>query len=138
MIVTPNTRADMSNQATKFTFNQPVEVPGNTVLPAGTYWFEVVNGVGITPDYVQILNADQTGVLATLHTIPTKRTNALGHVEVTYAEPSGNQPVALINWFYPGRVTGHEFVYSPAKEATLSESEHITAMVRNGQLVQAG
>jgi hypothetical protein len=34
----PAARADESNQATKVTFSQPIQIPGR-VLPAGTYWF---------------------------------------------------------------------------------------------------
>jgi hypothetical protein len=38
----PSTMADEWNQATKLTFSGPVEVPGR-VLPAGTYWFSLMN-----------------------------------------------------------------------------------------------
>ncbi len=38
LIVLPAARADESDQATKVTFDQPVQVPGR-VLPAGTYGF---------------------------------------------------------------------------------------------------
>jgi hypothetical protein len=35
LVVLPAARADHSNQATKVTFSQPVQIPGR-VLPAGT------------------------------------------------------------------------------------------------------
>jgi len=43
----PHARADERDQAPQLTFNEPVELPGNHVLPAGTYWFvapDSVNG----------------------------------------------------------------------------------------------
>ncbi len=138
MIVAPNSRADEVNQATQMTFNQPFQIPDNTVLPAGTYWFVVPAPTELAPDVVQIFNADRTKVLASLLTIPDTRLEATGRTEVTFAERPNNQPVALINWFYPGRLAGHEFIYSPSEEAKLSESEHITTTLRNAPLEQAG
>ena len=41
LIVLPAVHADEWNQATLFTFSQPVQIPGR-VLPAGTYLFELV------------------------------------------------------------------------------------------------
>jgi hypothetical protein len=38
----PGAMADESNQATQATFSAPFEVPGK-VLPAGTYWFTLMN-----------------------------------------------------------------------------------------------
>ena len=36
----PVVHADDWNQATRFTFNQPVQVPGH-ILPAGTYFLPI-------------------------------------------------------------------------------------------------
>ncbi len=38
IIMLPAARADDHDQASKLTFNQSVQIPGQ-VLPAGTYWF---------------------------------------------------------------------------------------------------
>jgi hypothetical protein len=43
LIMLPVLRASEFDQATKFTFSQPVSIPGQ-VLPAGTYWFTVIAG----------------------------------------------------------------------------------------------
>jgi hypothetical protein len=135
--IAPAARADESNQASQLTFNQPVDVPGNVVLPPGTYWFTVPDGIN-APDVVRIFNADRTQLVATLETIPTQRPEANSHSELVFAEQSQNQPMALISWFYPGRVTGHEFLYSPREEARLGEDEQITVMALPAPLVQAG
>jgi hypothetical protein len=138
VVIVPNTRAATWNQATRLTFNQPFEIPGNRALGAGTYWFEVMPEPYLGPNFVQILNADRTKVVATLHTIPAVRLNPTGHSKVTFAEQSRKQPMALINWFYPGTEIGHEFIYSPSKEARLSEAEQITTTVRHAPMGEAG
>jgi hypothetical protein len=58
IVVLPAARADQSNQATKVTFSQPVQILGR-VLPAGTYWFELPED--INEHYlVRIYRADRT------------------------------------------------------------------------------
>ena len=44
LLMLPVARGTEENQATKLTFNQPVEIPGH-VLPAGTYWFVVAGSI---------------------------------------------------------------------------------------------
>jgi hypothetical protein len=136
VVFAPAARASEWDQATQLTFNQSVEVPGNVVLPAGTYWFVLTDDAITAPDLVQIFNLDRTQVLASIQTIPTIRPGATDHSELTFAEQSQKQPIALISWFYPGRVTGHEFVYAPREEARLSESEQITVMAQSAPLVE--
>ncbi len=132
----PYARADESNQATQLTFDQPVEVPGNHVLPAGTYWF-------VTPDMissgqtVQIFNADRTQLLLTLETIDTERTNVADNTQLTFGRVY-NRPLTLMSWFYPCETIGHEFLYSPNQESQLSEGSRITVTARSGSTVSAG
>jgi hypothetical protein len=38
----------------------------------------------------------------------------------------------LMSWFYPGRLLGHEFVYSPQKESLLSQGSQITVFAQRG------
>jgi hypothetical protein len=126
-------RADEGNQASELTFSQPVQVPGNRVLPAGTYWFvvpDVVNG----GDTVQIFSADRTRLIATLETVPTERSGRTGRTELTFVKLSPNVPAMLTGWFYPRRATGHEFVYSPKRERRVSGSEEIAVFAHAGLL----
>jgi hypothetical protein len=130
MVLAPATRADDWDQASQFTFNRPVQLPENTVLPAGTYWFVLTDG-GVSPaEMVQIFNKDRTQVLATMNTISTIRPEMTDHGELIFAEQPGKQAVALISWFYPNRLAGHEFVYSPREEERLSKNEQITVMAK--------
>src|ERR1700747_413740 len=138
VVFAPAARADEWDQASQFTINQPIEIPGNVVLPAGTYWFVLADNAISPPDTVRIFNLDRTQVLAAFATIPIVRSDATSHSELTFAEQSQRQPIALISWFYPGSTTGHEFIYPSSKEARLSENERITVMARRAPLVQAG
>jgi hypothetical protein len=136
-VIAPAARADESNQASQFTFNQPVEVPGNVILPAGTYWFVLMDRAISLPDTVQIFNLDRTQVIATLDAIPILRSETTNHSELTFAEQSQKRPIALLDWFYPDRLTGHEFVYANRDETRLSTSEQITVMVQAAPLAKA-
>jgi len=104
--------ADADNQATKFTFSQPVQIPGR-VLPAGTYWFQLLN----TPNrqVVQVLAEDGTP-LAILLTLSRERHSGNDDVAVTLAERGPGQPEAIVAWYYVGDTDGHEFLY-PKQQA---------------------
>jgi hypothetical protein len=65
-------------------------------------------------------------LIATLWTIDKERPSGTNNSQVTVAEMSKTQPVALVNWFYPDRLTGHEFVYSEQMERRLVENNQIT------------
>jgi len=136
VVFAPAARADEWDQATQLTFNQPIEIPGNIILPAGTYWFAVPEGPAVS-NIVHIYDVDRTQLLATLETIPTERLEATGGSNLTFAEQSQKQPITLLTWFYPGRLTGHEFVYPSTEEARLSESRQISVMVQPAPLVEA-
>jgi len=113
--------ADESDQATTITFNQPIQIPGQ-VLPAGTYLFKLANSDS-GRDFVQIFNSDRTHIYATLQTIPTDRHDPSGQTVITLAEQGAGKPDVLLKWFYPGNLTGNEFLYSDQKEKELAHAE---------------
>lgn len=115
-------RADEGNQKTTLTFSQPVELPG-IVLPAGKYVFKLVE----TTTYrhvVQVSNAEETKVFATLLAIPDYRLKPTADTVVHFAERPAGRPEAIRGWFFPGRHFGHEFVYSKARATELAEATH--------------
>jgi hypothetical protein len=122
--------ADESDQATKITFSQPIQIPGQ-ILPAGTYSFKLFNS-NSDPNVVQIFNSDQTHLYATLQTVATERQDPTRDTAITLAEQGGGKPDALLKWFYPGRETGHEFVYSGQQEKQLAQATQQT-IVANQQ-----
>jgi hypothetical protein len=114
----PAARADERNQKTKITFSQPVGIPG-AVLPAGTYWFILEPNL-YNQDVVQIFNKDRSMLCATLITVPTVLPQPLNETEIELAERPGQEPEALVKWYYPGRETGHEFLYPKREERELA------------------
>lgn len=132
----PYVRADEVNQASQLTFSQPVELPGNHVLPAGTYWFLVPENVS-GGNVVQIFNADRTQLLETLETVPMDRPDVTTETQLTFGRLY-NHPVALMSWFYPGDLIGHQFIYTPQQESQFSEGSQFTVMARSGSAVSVG
>jgi hypothetical protein len=116
--------ADEFDQATTITFSEPMQIPGQ-VLPVGTYLFKLANRDSDL-NTVQVFNANGTVLYATLETIATERQEPTGDVVVALAEPGAGQPDALLKWFYPGRETGHEFVYPSQKEKELAQDKQQT------------
>jgi len=90
-------------------FNQPIEIPGS-VLPAGTYWF--VLSTNTDRNVVQIYSANWSRLYASLMTIPIYRSQSTPQTEVEFAERPHQNPQALVEWYYPSRLAGHEFVYA--------------------------
>ena len=69
--------ADDWNHKTVITFNKPVSIPavhkpGMDVLPPGTYVFKLLDSLS-DRHIVQIFNADQTEIYATILAIPNQR-----------------------------------------------------------------
>jgi Protein of unknown function (DUF2911) len=123
-IVLPGARADKANQATKVTFDQPVQIPGR-VLPAGTYWFILPQDV--TQHYlVRIFSSDRTMLYATVFTINAERPEPTDHTAFTFTERGSAQPQAIVTWFYPGDTTGHEFLYPKQLQKELAKDKQDT------------
>jgi Protein of unknown function (DUF2911) len=120
--------ATEEDQATRITFDQPVQIPGQ-ILPAGTYMFRLVEDENL--NLVQISNANQTHTYAILQTIAAERLDPTGHTVLTLAEPENGRPDALLKWFYQGDTFGHEFVYSKAQEQELAQSRQETVVASN-------
>ena len=106
----PGARADQWDKKTVVTFNEDVEVPGQ-VLPAGTYIFRLANNL-TDRHIVQIWNADDNHLLATIMTVPYSRFEPENKPVFQFDERPSNSPVALKLWFHPGETTGEEFIYS--------------------------
>jgi hypothetical protein len=113
-ILLPAAKADEGNQMTKLSFSEPVEIPGQ-VLPAGTYWFVLLNDDS-NRNIVQIFSGDWSRLEATLQTVPTDRQESTDETEIQFAERPYEKPEAILKWYYPGLLTGHEFVYSSKLE----------------------
>jgi hypothetical protein len=109
------------DKLTYFTFSGPVEIPGGRILPAGKYAFKVLD-LGSARNIVQIFNADQSKLLATVITIPDYRQNPTDHALITFSETAQGGPPAIKEWFYPGDQYGQEFVYPKNRAVQLAQA----------------
>jgi hypothetical protein len=116
--------ADPWDQPSTITFSEPIQIPGR-LLPAGTYLFKLANSDS-DRNMVQIFDAGRTVLYATLQTIPTERQEPTEDTAVTFAEQGAGKPEVLLKWFYPGRETGNEFLYSKEKEQELAQDRQET------------
>ena len=120
LLLFSNAQASDLDQATKLTFSQSVQIPGH-VLPAGTYWFVVP-----TQGTVRIYNSDQSKLVATLLTNSAEVLTPADKTTVTFADRGSMQPGAIVTWFYPGRLEGHQFVYSKQDQREIAQANHVT------------
>ena len=135
VIILPTARADENDQATKLTFDQPVQIPGR-VLSTGTYWFMLTN-TQFSRKIVRIYNSDRSTLIATVLTIDTQSSTIPGQTTVTFAEREPMQPQTLVSWFYPGESTGHQFIYSNKEEQELAQVKHYTIMAKAENIRQS-
>jgi hypothetical protein len=99
--------------ATTIKLKAPMEIPGNQVLPAGTYIFrELGQAQPNEPDMIQIYQKDQNRFVAMVPTIKTYRVSATGTPVIRFEERAANAPPAIHTWFNPGHHWGHEFLYN--------------------------
>jgi hypothetical protein len=118
--------ADELDQTTILTFSQPIQIPGRD-LPAGTYVFKLASSDS-DRNLVEIFNSDQTHLYGTFQTTPTERREPSDDTAITFAEGNGGNPEALLKWFYPGSLTGHEFEYSTRQEKELAQDRQQTVV----------
>jgi len=119
-------RADEHNKLTTFTFDAPVEVPGfhaPLILPAGTYVFKLTSSDS-NRNIVQIYNADQTRIYATVLAINNYRLTPTDKTVITFSERPSGSPQAIKAWFYPGDKFGQEFVYPRARAVELAKESN--------------
>ena len=104
---TQDARADESNRKTVFTINQPVRVPGNLILPPGTYVLKLADTQ--TRNVVTITDATETKVYTTFFAFPEELTTPPEQVRLMLGESPKGSPEQVRAWYYPGLTTGLEF-----------------------------
>lgn len=129
-------QADEWNKKTVITFNQPVEIPGNIVLPAGTYVFELVDSMS-DRHIVRISNKDRSHVYATILAIPNWRLETKDKTVMTFGERSVGSPEAIRSWFYPGAQSGEEFVYPKRRAMELAKVTNMPVLAMPTELESA-
>jgi len=106
----PASRGDDWNLATRFSVSQPFQVP-KMVLEPNTNYVIRIHDSPATRQVVQIYNEDQTKMLTMFIAISAQRFEPKDETQFTFMETSPGYPVPIKEWFYPGRLTGLEFIY---------------------------
>jgi hypothetical protein len=110
-LTSTDVRADDWNLKTSFSVEQPIEVPGAVLEPHTKYIIQLME-LPASRNVLRISNEDETEVITTFHTVDDRRRQELVE-EPTFdfmEVPAGN-PVPVRAWYYPGRITGFEFLY---------------------------
>lgn len=118
-LTTVRATADQWDKKTVVTFNMPVEVPGK-VLPAGTYVIRLLNSPS-NRHIVQIYNASEKKLLATVLAVPDYRLKPSAKPVVRFEERPSGQPEAVEAFFYPGDNFGQQFVYPHHRAVELAK-----------------
>lgn len=100
--------------------NEPLEIPGRVLSP-GTYVFKLLDDAG-NRHIVQIFNADESHIYATILALPVYRLSPAGKTVITFEERTSGSPEALQAWFYPGDNYGEEFVYPKVRAIEIAKA----------------
>src|SRR5438876_8849224 len=114
-------RGDEWNLATKFTVSHPFEVPGTVLQPNTPYVIRLLDSPS-NRTVVQVYNEDQTHMIAMFMGISDQRLQPADETVFTFIETQPGFPLPIKEWFYPGRLTGLEFIYP--KDQALEIARH--------------
>jgi chemotaxis protein histidine kinase CheA len=115
----PQAKADEWNQKTIMTFNTPVEIPGQVLMP-GTYVFKLADSQS-DRNIVQVFNKDENHLYGTFLAVPDYHLRPSGKPIITFEERAAGAPPAVRAWFWPGDYYGHQFVYPKSKARELAK-----------------
>ena len=115
------------NKKSTFTTDEQVEFPG-AVLEPGTYIVRLRQG-GERRSQIEILNKDETQLLATVIAVPNHRQRPDDNAEFTFHEVKRRGPRPVHTWYFSGDLVGLEFVYpiARAKEIAKDSDSHVMA-----------
>ena len=104
-----------------------VEFPG-IVLEPGVYIVRLKES-GEKRSTVEILNKDESQVLATLIAVPDHRMKTDDNAEFLFHEVKTDGPLPVRSWFFSGDLVGLEFIYpkARAKEIAKETDDHVMA-----------
>src|SRR5713226_8070029 len=118
----PSLHADQWNKKTVLTIKETIQLP-HTVLQPGTYVFKLADSLS-DRHIVQIFNADETKVIATILAIPNYRLKPTDKSVFRFWETPAGNPRAMRAWFYPGDNFGQEFVYPKMRSIEIAKVTH--------------
>jgi hypothetical protein len=118
--LTLSLKADQWNKKTVLTVNEAIQLP-HTVLQPGTYVFKLADSQS-DRHIVQIFNAEESHIIATILAIPNYRLKPTGKSVFRFWETPLGNPKAMRAWFYPGDNFGQEFAYPKMKSIEIARA----------------
>src|SRR5947208_12891066 len=114
----PSLKADQWNKKTVLTVKETIQLP-HTVLQPGTYVFKLADSLS-DRHIVQIFNADESQIIATILAIPNYRLQPTDKSVFRFWETPAGNPRAMRAWFYPGDNFGQAFAYPKMKSIEIA------------------
>jgi len=115
--------SDEWNLRTRFTVNHPFEVPGMVLQPDTRYVIRLYDSPA-ERHVVQLYNNDETKLLTTFMAVSDERSEPADNTVFTFVETEPGYPLPMKEWFYPGRISGLEFIYP--KDQAMEIARHAT------------
>jgi len=128
--------ADDWNLATRFTVNQPFQVPGMVLQPNTPYVMRLYDSPS-ERKVIQIYNEDQTHMLTMFIAINSERLEATDKTVFTFMETEPGYPVPMKEWFYPGRLIGREFIYPKEQAAQIALHGRYTGVTETASITKS-
>jgi hypothetical protein len=114
----PSVQGQRWDKETRFSINQPFEVPGAVLEPNTDYVMRLNTFESGTRNVVQVLTPE--GKLLTQFTgLHDFKWEAPDDTEFTFYETAPMYPKAIRTWFYPGANNGLEFIYPEDQMAAI-------------------
>jgi outer membrane biosynthesis protein TonB len=118
----PSSKADEWDKKTILTVNEPLVIPGKVLQP-GKYVMKLMESPA-DRYIVQIFNADESHLEATVLAIPNYRLQPTDKTQFAFWEMPAGEPHALKAWFYPGDNYGRQFAYPKDMAATIAKNNN--------------
>src|SRR5262245_3037724 len=117
------------NKKSILSVDDQVELPG-VVLEPGSYVIRL-REAGERRSFVEVLNKEETQVLATIVAVPDHRMRPEDNSDFTFHDIKRPGPRPLQSWFYTGDLTGLEFVYPKARAKEIAKLSDTHVMASN-------
>jgi hypothetical protein len=126
----PQNPALEGNKKSTLSAEYQVEFPG-VVLEPGIYIVRLRQG-GERRSVVEILNRDETQLLATIVAVPDHHMRPDDNSDFTFHETKREGPRPVQSWFYTGDLVGLEFIYPMARAKEIAKQTDCHVMASDG------
>jgi hypothetical protein len=126
-------QGDEWNLKTRFMVNQSSEIPGLVLQPNTRYVIQLLDSPS-TRNVVQVYNDDESQMLTMFMGISDQRLEPADKTVFSFIETQPGYPLPIKEWFYPGRLTGLEFVYPKDQAMEIARHAREPILAASGSL----